>query len=353
MEKDRNFSLDVIRALAILMVLLIHLFYPVYNNPNFVGLPAWWGAHIINSISRVCIPLFIILSGYLLLCKDEGISDALKRIFWRIFVPLMIWTYIYLAWESAFRNTQFTQDQILEGLFSGGMFHLYYLVITLSLYLMLPIYRQTVKVLDQKSWKYLLFLLLGGSLVSTYINFKYLQNYASANSFTISFYYLGYFFLGGFIKKVSVTQNYMKLLLGSFLIFSLLTIIFHYQNMLDLSLGERGLWRDISYFENYTSFNVMGAGISLFLLLLSLDYTHLNQYLKRLISFVSSLSYPMYLSHLLIIGFVDRILNMEKLLPGSLFEYLTIRAVSAITLTIIVSYGLVNIPLIRKSVGVK
>lgn len=64
--KDRILYLDVLRALAIIFVVFMHmanLFSTNLSNYNVV-IP-------INSLTRICIPLFLMISGTLLIGQEK------------------------------------------------------------------------------------------------------------------------------------------------------------------------------------------------------------------------------------------------------------------------------------------
>ncbi len=76
---QRIFWADTMRALAILMVVIIHSSAPVLYNWNEVlasniPIPSWNFANILNSISRISIPIFVMLSGTFLLRSPENLQ---------------------------------------------------------------------------------------------------------------------------------------------------------------------------------------------------------------------------------------------------------------------------------------
>ena len=93
MEK-KVFVYDLIRALAIIMVICIHslgMLADAYKTElNEFGTAHWCGAlwHIINN----AVPLFIMLSGALLLGKQESISSFFKKRLTRVLIPFVVWT---------------------------------------------------------------------------------------------------------------------------------------------------------------------------------------------------------------------------------------------------------------------
>jgi len=82
---------DVIRVIAIVAVVIIHTANAVYTRLDFFGGFTWWIAIILDSLSRISIPLFIMLSGYLMLGKNETLEKTFKRINLKILIPLIFW----------------------------------------------------------------------------------------------------------------------------------------------------------------------------------------------------------------------------------------------------------------------
>ncbi|ORM72420.1 hypothetical protein HA44_20390 [Mixta gaviniae] len=57
--------IDNLRAVACLMVIVIHTTTWYITNSDRVAESAWDLANLLNSASRVCVPLFFMISGYL------------------------------------------------------------------------------------------------------------------------------------------------------------------------------------------------------------------------------------------------------------------------------------------------
>ena len=95
-QHKRNFSLDIARIIAVLAVVMIHCSarfvdsYGQFSNEFLVG-------NLLNSISRIAVPFFIMVSGALFL--DEHKEVTLKRIFLvnvkNIILIIIIWSAIY------------------------------------------------------------------------------------------------------------------------------------------------------------------------------------------------------------------------------------------------------------------
>lgn len=134
-----SFSADIVRSLAILGVVVIHTMNVVYARPDYLGGMSWWIANIFDSLSRASIPLFILLSGYLLLNKDESFEKMNKRTINRIFVPLVVWTIIYYWWNSGNMSLNNINFSLLYDIYTVNVFHLYFLIIMVGLYSIAPL----------------------------------------------------------------------------------------------------------------------------------------------------------------------------------------------------------------------
>ncbi len=89
--KTRFLWADVIRILAIFLVLATHLSY----QPDFVttdGLIYF----LYFAVVKTCIPLFVMLSGALLLGKSEPYNIFFKKRLGRLILPWVFWSIVYL-----------------------------------------------------------------------------------------------------------------------------------------------------------------------------------------------------------------------------------------------------------------
>src|SRR5689334_9684312 len=88
---------DIIRVLAIFGVVGIHVLTPIYARPDFFGGKFWWITFLLNCLFRASVPLFIMLSGYLVLAKPVTVKENLQRVWKRLLIPLIsFYTLIHL-----------------------------------------------------------------------------------------------------------------------------------------------------------------------------------------------------------------------------------------------------------------
>jgi len=151
--KERLLRFDIIRIVAICMVLMIHitvlpvLFSADTRSAGFIL------SNIINGIGRAGVPMFLMLSGALLL-DDSRKIDAKKfyrKSFFPIVVLLLVWLLFYACWRS-FLLPAITGQPVENGHFlkyvltlTGLYPHLWYLFALVGIYLAVPVLRLFVK----------------------------------------------------------------------------------------------------------------------------------------------------------------------------------------------------------------
>ena len=96
--------LDVVRLIAMFTVVCCHCtdpfnFYP--GDSPIIGDIKFWGAAY-GAFLRPCVPLFVMITGALLLPVREETSIFYKKRILRVFWPFLIWSVIYgTAWFEA------------------------------------------------------------------------------------------------------------------------------------------------------------------------------------------------------------------------------------------------------------
>lgn len=133
-------SADFIRAIAIVLVIVLHADqFPVPVSPYYfqvLGLQVWhwWVVNVYDSIAHTSVPLFVMLSGALLLNPskiNEPLGIYLEKRLKRIGLPLLFWGMVYFAWRRFANHEALTLDTIVRGFLGAGgqypYFHFWFL----------------------------------------------------------------------------------------------------------------------------------------------------------------------------------------------------------------------------------
>ena len=88
--------LDVLRLVAILMVIAIHCTDPFNASPESRANPEFnfWGS-VYGSMLRASVPLFVMMTGFLLLPVRQEASAFYKKRIPRVLFPFLIWSVLF------------------------------------------------------------------------------------------------------------------------------------------------------------------------------------------------------------------------------------------------------------------
>ncbi|WP_144634757.1 acyltransferase [Bordetella genomosp. 13] len=200
---DRYARLDAARWLAALAVVLLHSAAQTVSDAATYGSGAWLAANLYDSAARWCVPVFVMVSGALLLdpARPQDIRNFYSRRVARILAPLAFWTLFYLAWRTTLDwwddgrlDVSFWPRKVAEG---APYYHLWYLYMIVGLYLFAPL----VRILYARSSVHSRRLLVVGILGVAILDALYRQALGISSGFflTWSLPYLGYFMAGRMI----------------------------------------------------------------------------------------------------------------------------------------------------------
>lgn len=87
---------DLLRLVAIIMVICIHCSDPFNVSPEARSNPDYnlWGS-IYGAFLRPCVPLFVMLTGMLLLPIQQDMEQFYKKRMLRVIAPFLIWSLLY------------------------------------------------------------------------------------------------------------------------------------------------------------------------------------------------------------------------------------------------------------------
>jgi surface polysaccharide O-acyltransferase-like enzyme len=140
--------MELARVAGMVAVVTAHVFAPAIRfDLTDRNSPAWWAAMAISALSRFCVPLFLAISGALLLAPAAGRPPAefYRRRLHRIGVPLVVWCAFYLALRKLTAHDGLTRMQAAREVLDGGVYyHLYFLFVLAGLYALTPFLRLIV-----------------------------------------------------------------------------------------------------------------------------------------------------------------------------------------------------------------
>ncbi|MFM7016471.1 MAG: acyltransferase [Bacteroidota bacterium] len=281
--------LDVVRFIATLAVITIHVVAPYLYLYGHIPNSSWSFYNAVDSLTRFAVPLFVMLSGALLLNKTMAIAEFLRKRFTRILIPFLFWSVIYSAYHFILHFHEFNTGFVyyfIDALSQGASYHLWYIYMLIGLYLTIPVLSRLITNSDDELLKYYLLIWLVGLMVSNF-GFK-LNKDLNIAVFTG---YLGYLIIGYYITHRSIHTN--RLLL--FIVFIGSVFFTFYKTNLQPIL--HGVFNG-SYYQ-YLSLNVVLASVTLFIIIK--QHLRLSAFWMNKIKLANKYSFGIYLIHVLIL----------------------------------------------------
>jgi surface polysaccharide O-acyltransferase-like enzyme len=103
-ERSSFHGIDDLRFIATIGVILLHTsagMLPIYGK---IPDEYWLIGLSYNALTRFCVPMFVMISGALLLSREYKTVDFLKKRFVRILLPFLFYATIYIAYNLIIRQ---------------------------------------------------------------------------------------------------------------------------------------------------------------------------------------------------------------------------------------------------------
>lgn len=220
--KKRKFNLDILRIIACFFVIINHT-----DNTMLSSLEPsarWFVSATMLYICKVAVPLFIMISGAVLLGKEESYKDLYKKRVLRTAIVIVIFSFIYYINMLIKKETTFSLKEFWQAILHAPITNAYwYLYMYLGLMIMLPILRKLVKNMETRDYIYCLVIWTIFMGVFPIINhyFEYKPITYCFNIPIISVYVI-YFIMGYFIENKLDKQYFNKAILIACVILSII-----------------------------------------------------------------------------------------------------------------------------------
>lgn len=218
--KDTNMAVGtdnriaIARAVACFMVVVLHT-----AGAGFSAFGrGWWASNIYDSLVRSCVPLFLMISGALLIPRQQPYGDYVRRRVLRILPPIVFWSFVY-AWYWHLFDAGILD--VLKKLFQAKIVDiLWYLYLLVGLYLFLPFLARMYHGLDDRMKRTFISLWLVCSCIPT------VQAVLGIDTYLVGTYGLGpfvglfgYMFAGAYIFELAGRPDYKPRPMASIAVF--------------------------------------------------------------------------------------------------------------------------------------
>ena len=339
LKKDRIFYLDEIRALAILLVVLVHVaqFYPT----TIESLTTLTSLSYV-SVGRIGVPLFFMLSGALLINKEYTLSNFFKKRLVRVIVPAVFWSLIGLLIFILTNGYDYNSIALWASTFQFPWF--VYAII--GIYLMVPVFNSFIKEYGTKGAEYFLIVWI---LFMLFLNLN-LKNYITTNYlFNNIGQYIGYAVLGYYLANKDFNIYAAPMMIFNIVIFivcflanlylvNTYRIIIPYYSLI-LITESSAVFLIFRYLSKYAKYKPNK--------LLSKIHTRIeNSFIGNLIYIISVCSYTIYLMHSYVLDLI--IANF----PIQTFDMIPLIFLLTASVSLIITVLLASIPKLNRIIGI-
>lgn len=305
MDSKRNVNLDLARCAAVLGVISVHFFLNSgFFYEDIVAGRKMYVAVIIRTACMVCVPMFMLLTGYLRGNKHIDFNIKWVKKLSHIIGIYIIVTLIILIFRSAFTDYEPNVKNILENIFGYGQYS-WYVEFYIGLFLLTPflnlIWEGLETITAQRNFVLVLIFMTilptavnsldittPGALFNPALSEKYFK---IIPDWWGDFYPLTYYFTGAYIAKWhsgirdnKASAKYFAMYCACVLIFG--TVAFWQSYNRSFTWGLQNFWNGYCRYIDC---------ILLFMAIISLDFKF-PAFIAAAVRKVSQLSFGIYLS---------------------------------------------------------
>lgn len=317
--------LDFVKFIAIFMMIAVHCtdnVTPAERSEPWYNL---WGSFY-GSFMRPAIPLFVMVTGALLLPVRQNISAFYKKRLTRLVVPFIIWSVLYnlfpwitgllglsptvindfFAWAEPDQSFSGALHNILMIPFNFSMLavQMWYVYLFIGLYLYMPIFSAWIKqasIKEQQVFLFLWFISLFIPYLREYLT-KDLWGTCSWNEFGLLYYFAGfngYLLLGYYIVNNDINFSWSKLAIvgvPTFVVGYCITF-FGFKSVTAVPGQPAEL---VELFFTYCSPNVLMMTLPVFLVVRKIQFS--SVIIRRFSVSISTCTFGIWMSHYLFLG---------------------------------------------------
>lgn len=349
--KKREVWLDVLRILAAFLVIVNHTNSDVFQSITPAN-GTWWLSIVWYALCKVAVPLFVMVSGAVLLGREDSYGKCLAR-FGRIAAALLVFSYAYFA-HDAWVNYGLWPRIIQLDVFLHKVWTLeiadsfWYLYFYAGLMLALPLLQRLSCAMKSRDAWYLIGLSLGlgagWPLIAHFVPALAMPKYFDVPLFTTM---IGLFFAGWQLRRLEKPLHAMPWLMGLIASVLLSVVLVHAEYMRMEGAGKYWAFMDD---RMQSSLLVVTGAISLFLLVRCLFDRPMSERAQRVWMELGSCAFGIYLMQQWVIEQLEFRLFMPLCHVITAFPAVLVWEIAAFAISLMTAMVLRRIPGIKKIV---
>jgi surface polysaccharide O-acyltransferase-like enzyme len=285
---DRQSSFDVLRILALFFVIIIHTHLGSISDTTKSN----WLEILVFYFGKLGVPIFVMVSGALLLPKQEQIKLFYKKRVHKILLPWITWSMVYFVYKLLSSGSHLSSPQIIKEYIVVFLSDFWFMPMIAGIYVLTPFLRKTCKDITMVK-----ILLLGWFLLASLIPLLYLSplfpGASSAGILTLIISFSGYFILGWYSKQYGINKIQYPML-----VFALFASTCFYMYSAHVFLDNPNL--HFFALQDYVSPSIVVGSTALYLLIHKSINTSVSVTSSKVLAVLSSYTYGIFLCHVLV-----------------------------------------------------
>lgn len=299
--KSENIDwINNLRLIALYAVIILHSTSVLLMQYGKVAMLDWWMADFLNAVVRFAVPVFVMITGALLLHREYEIGNFLKKRLSRVVIPFLFWNMVYIGYswyneEITFgTNVWVNIRQVLHLLKYGSSYHLWYVYMLIGLYFFIPVIGKFVRYAKEKEILYFLLVWFAVMMITQ----PYFSRYNPSVDMHYFAGYAGYLVLGHYLAFKQFEVKHLRVWMIALFVLSAAII----------AIGTRQIvpytqW-PVTMFYEPVSPAVLLLSVSVFIIV-KLTVPKVPPIVTRVRDFAGSYNYGIYLAHALVLYFLE------------------------------------------------
>ncbi len=299
-KPERNVNMDVLRIFAFAFVPSVHFFLRNGFYSQTVDNPRMVIMIFMRNLFLLCIPLFMLLTGYLQANKKFEPSKKYYKKILKFIVPyFIIITFDFIFCLTVLENEYTVRDYIEE--YTSFIHYSWYVEMYIGLFLLIPFLNLIWQNLKNKTWERALvvtmFIIMIAPSFFNYYQFD-AENIMACTSddywalfpnWWTSAYPLAYYFIGAYLAKYK--EDFKLKPIISFLIFLGAWAVCGTYTAIRCWGGKAS----VHGWLGYNSWSIFFMGVTFFIFINSIDFSKTPKFIKKALAKLSDLSFGAYL----------------------------------------------------------
>jgi surface polysaccharide O-acyltransferase-like enzyme len=345
-ERSRSIQyINRLRILAVYFVVTAHVaIWLAMEAPAFSF--DWWAGGWLFYLGHATIPIFVMISGALLLddSRRESAGQFYRRRLYRVGIPLVFWTAVYLAVRVFVDGEPMTVARALRLILAADpYYHLWFLYMIFGLYLITPALRTFVRHAEQG--QRLGVIVIGFVLANAYFQADVLLWDNQRSVFTLFLPYIPYYLCGYELRRIDPKQVPSRYLVVAALVSALYLAAFFPAFM----AREGGI--GVRYLFDFFTPPVMFLSIGIFWAAYLHDTASgpVTGVRRTAVEWVASTTLGIYVLHPLVLDGLRRALS-DKGGDGTFVTAVIVVPLVTFVACDLITSLLMNVPILRRTV---